>query len=64
LNAPREGRLGDMSQLSRPAETPRFSQAHKVFKPLGIHACIISQLPLQSWPRSFAAKPTFERIGH
>jgi hypothetical protein len=32
-----------MSQLSRPAETSRFSQAHKVFKPLGIHARIIPQ---------------------
>ncbi|MEY4154835.1 MAG: hypothetical protein RLZZ278_1683, partial [Pseudomonadota bacterium] len=32
-----------MSQLSRPAETSRFSQAYKVFKPLGIHARIIPQ---------------------
>ncbi|MEY3771052.1 MAG: hypothetical protein RJA08_698, partial [Pseudomonadota bacterium] len=43
LNAPRKGRLGDMSQLSRPAETACFSQAHKVFKPLGIHVRIIAQ---------------------
>jgi hypothetical protein len=56
--------LGDMPQFSRPAETSRFSQAHKVFQPLGIHVRIIPQLPPQSRALSFVAKPTFERSNH
>ena len=37
LNAARKSRLGDVAQLRRAAETARFSQRHKVFKPFGFH---------------------------
>ena len=37
LDAPGKRRLGDVAQLSRTTETAGFSQAHKVFKPLGFH---------------------------
>ena len=38
LDAPGERRLRHVPQLRRAAETAGFSQAHKVFKPLGFHA--------------------------